>query len=87
MGRSELNQRVLRSLVQPRFLRFFLLSVMITEDTLIASLQDLPEKFTLDELFDRAILLEKIDRAMAQVAAGEVYTTEEARQKLKEWSK
>ena len=60
---------------------------MISKDTLIASLQDLPEQFTLDELFERAILLEKIDRAMAQVAAGEVYTTEEARQKLKEWSK
>ena len=51
---------------------------MITKDNLIASLQDLPEKFTLDELFDRAL---------AQVAAGEVYTTEEARQKLREWSK
>ncbi len=60
---------------------------MITKDTLIASLQDLPERFTLDELFDRAIVLEKIDRAMAEVAAGHVYTTEEARQKLKEWSK
>ncbi|WP_375418753.1 hypothetical protein [uncultured Hymenobacter sp.] len=60
---------------------------MITKDNLIASLQDLPEKFTLDELFERAILLEKIDRALAQVAAGEVYTTEEARQKLREWSK
>ena len=60
---------------------------MITKENLITSLQDLLEKFTLDELFDRAILLEKIDRAMAQVAAGEVFTTEEARQKLKEWSK
>lgn len=60
---------------------------MITKENLLTSLQDLPEKFTLDELFDRAILLEKIDRAMAQVAAGEVYTTEEAKQKLKEWPK
>ena len=60
---------------------------MITKETLIASLQDLPEKFTLDELFERAILLEKVDRAMAEVAAGQVYTTEEARQKLREWSK
>ena len=60
---------------------------MITKEILIASLQDLPEKFTLNELFDRAILLEKVDRAMAEVAAGNVYTTEEARQKLREWSK
>ena len=60
---------------------------MLTKETLIASLKDLPEKFTLDELFERAIILEKIDRAMADVAAGEVYTTEEARQKLREWSK
>jgi hypothetical protein len=48
---------------------------MITKDTFIASLQDLPEKFTLDELFERAILLEKIDRPMAEVAAGQVYKT------------
>ena len=60
---------------------------MITKDRLIASPQDLPEKFTRDKLFERAILLGKIDRAMAEVAAGQVYTTEEARQKLNEWSK
>ena len=60
---------------------------MLTKETLIASLKDLPEKFTLDELFERAIILEKVDRAMADVAAGKVYTTEEARQKLREWSK
>ena len=60
---------------------------MLTKETLIASLKDLPEKFTLVELFERAIILEKVDRAMADVAAGKVYTTEEARQKLREWSK
>lgn len=60
---------------------------MITKGNLLNSLQNLPEKLALNELFDRAILLEKIDRAMAQVAAGEVYTTEEAKQKPREWSK
>ena len=60
---------------------------MIAKNQLLTSLQDLPEEFTLDELFERAIFIEKINRALAQVEAGEVYTTEEARQKLKEWSK
>lgn len=60
---------------------------MIAKDQLITSLQDLPDNFTLDELFERAIFIEKINRALEQVKAGEVYTTEEARQKLKEWSK
>ena len=60
---------------------------MIAKNQLMTSLQDLPDEFTLDELFERAIFIEKINRALEEVKAGEVYTTEEARQKLREWSK
>lgn len=60
---------------------------MIAKSQLITSLQDLPDEFTLDELFERAIFIEKINRALEEVKTGEVYTTEEARQKLREWSK
>lgn len=60
---------------------------MIAKDQLISSLQDLPENFSLDELFERAIFLEKVNRSLAQVQAGEVHTMEEARQKIQEWSK
>lgn len=60
---------------------------MIAKSQLITSLQDLPDEFTLDELFERAIFIEKVNRALEEVKSGEVYTTEEARQKLRHWSK
>ena len=60
---------------------------MIAKSQLLTSLQDLPDEFTLDELFERAIFIEKINRALEEVKIGEVYTTAEARQKLREWSK
>ena len=60
---------------------------MIAKSQLLTSLQDLPDEFTLDELFERAIFIEKINRALEEVKTGETYTTEEARQKLREWSK
>ena len=87
MAGNELRPRLVRSLLATFVSNLSILFEVITKGPLVARLQDLPEKFTSDELSGRATLLEKIDRAMTQVAAGEVYTTEEARQKLKEWSK
>ncbi len=58
---------------------------MITKKTLIRSLENLPDKFSLDDLFDRIILLQKIDIGMEQSQAGQTHTTEQAKEKLKKW--
>ena len=39
----------------------------------------------IDVLLERIMILEKIQKAEKNIAAGEIYTTEEAREKLSKW--
>ena len=58
---------------------------MLTKEKVAAAAQDLPVEFSIDQLVDKLILLEKIEEALGQAERGETYTTEEARQLLKQW--
>ncbi len=60
---------------------------MITKKTLMRTLENLPDKFSLDDLLDRILLLQKIDVGMEQSQAGQTHTTEQAKDKLKKWLK
>ncbi len=52
---------------------------------LTETIDQLPEEFALEDLIERLILLEKIEKSRQQVRQGKTYTTEEARQKLNKW--
>jgi hypothetical protein len=54
---------------------------MMTKEKLIQPIQELPDSFSVEELFDRIILLQKVEIGLQQSNAGEVVTTEEAREK------
>jgi len=58
---------------------------MITKDKLLASIQDLPEEFSIDELIERLIVIQKIERGQKQAREGRTNTTEEAKYKLRKW--
>lgn len=60
---------------------------MITKDQVISSLKDMPEQFSIDELMDKLILLQKIEKGLEQSKAGEVYTTQEVKDMLQRWPK
>ena len=60
---------------------------MITKDQVINSLKDLPNEFSFDELMDKLILLQKIEIGLSQSNQGEVYSSQEAKDMLKKWSK
>ena len=60
---------------------------MLTKEKVISSLQDMPDKFSMDELIDKLILLQKIETGLEQSNKGEVFSTEEAKEMLKQWSK
>lgn len=60
---------------------------MITQEQIAVVLKDLPTEFSIDELMDKLILVEKIRDAMQQGERGETYSTEEAREMLRQWSK
>lgn len=60
---------------------------MITKKKLLQTIQNLPAKFSVDELLDRIMLLQKIELGMEQSGSGKVSSTSEAKKKLKKWLK
>lgn len=60
---------------------------MVTKEQVINSLKDMPDQFSIDELMDKLILLQKIEMGLEQSKKGEVYSTQEAKEMLKQWSK
>jgi len=60
---------------------------MLIKEKVISSLQDLPDSFSLDELIDKLMLLQKIETGLEQSKKGEVFSAEEAKEMLKQWSK
>jgi predicted transcriptional regulator len=60
---------------------------MMTKTNVLSTLKDMPEKFSLDEFLDRLIFLKKVEEGLEDSRKGRVYTTAEARRKLKKWLK
>jgi hypothetical protein len=58
---------------------------MLTKAKLIQTINDLPDKFTLDDLLDRIVLLQKIEIGLEQSASGRIKSTKQAKEKLKKW--
>ncbi len=60
---------------------------MITKEKAIEAIKSLPEEFSIEELMDRLILLNKIETGIRQAEQGEAYTSDQAKRMIKEWSK
>jgi Zn-dependent alcohol dehydrogenase len=52
---------------------------------LIEKIQDFPEEFSLDDLIERLLVLEKIEEGQQQVREGKTLTEEEAQKRLEKW--
>ncbi len=60
---------------------------MIKKTKLIETLGDLPEEFSIDELVDRLIIIQKVEEAQIQSKEGLKYSEQEANIMIKKWSK
>ena len=60
---------------------------MINKKQLIDTINELPNKFSAEEIIDRIILMQKIDLGLEQSKSGKVLTESDARKKLKKWLK
>lgn len=60
---------------------------MITKNSVLTTLEEMPERFSVDEFLDRLIFLHKIEEGLEDSRKGRVYSTTEARRKLKKWLK
>ena len=62
---------------------------MLTKEKLLSSIKAMPEdEFDdIDVLFERIVILEKVEKAEKNIIDGKVYSTEEAKEKLIRWLK
>jgi hypothetical protein len=58
---------------------------MLEKKKVLSTINDLPDKFSMDEMIDRIVLLQKIEIGLEQSAKGETLTTSQAKSKLKKW--
>jgi len=53
--------------------------------TVIESINKLPDEFSIDEIVERLIIIEKIEKGRQDVRDGKVNTEEQAKTKLSKW--
>ena len=60
---------------------------MLTKTTVIKTLSRFPDNFSIDELVDKMILLEKIEKGIQDADKGRVISENELEKRIEEWSK
>jgi predicted transcriptional regulator len=60
---------------------------MLTKTKLREQIEKFPEEFSLDDLIDRLILIDKIERGNKQSENGEVISEEELDKEIEKWFK
>lgn len=55
------------------------------KSTILESISKLPDEVTIDEIVERLIVIEKIEKGRKEVQAGKVNTEEQAKAKLHKW--
>jgi len=58
---------------------------MLTKDKVKELVDHMPETFSVDDIVEEIILLQKIEIARKQVQAGEFLTEEELDQEIEQW--
>ena len=60
---------------------------MITKEKLNRTINNLPESFTIDELIDQLIFIEKVEEGYQQSEEGKVISNEDVKSMIDKWSK
>ena len=55
---------------------------MLTRTQVFDTLEKMPEQFSIDQLFDKLLFINKVEIGLAQSENGQVNTKEQAKQKL-----
>jgi hypothetical protein len=60
---------------------------MLTKNTVKKSIESLPDSFTIDELIDQLIFIEKIEEGIQQSEKEKIVSNEDIRNLIDKWSK
>lgn len=55
------------------------------KSAIIESISNLPDEVSIDEIVERLIVIEKIEKGRKDVHAGKINTEDQAKAKLKKW--
>jgi hypothetical protein len=62
-------------------------SFMLNKNKVLRTLENLPETFSIEEIIDQLVLIQKIEVGMEQAKNNETISTEEAKSRLNKWLK
>jgi hypothetical protein len=57
----------------------------MTKDQVVNSLKSFPEKFSVEDLIEKLILIEKVEEGLVQSKNGETVSMEDAKKRLYKW--
>jgi predicted transcriptional regulator len=60
---------------------------MLTKDKVKRTIDRLPDNFTVDQLVEELVVLNKIEEGLKDIEEGRVFTTDQVKQELKTWLK
>jgi predicted transcriptional regulator len=60
---------------------------MLTKDKVIKTIERLPDNFTVDQIVEELVVLNKIEEGLKDIEDGRVFTTDQVKQELKAWLK
>jgi predicted transcriptional regulator len=60
---------------------------MLTKEMIHNTIDTLPEGFTVDQVIEEIILIDKIEQGIKDANEGRVFTTEQVKEKLNKWLK
>jgi hypothetical protein len=60
---------------------------MLNKNKVLRTLENLPETFSIEQIVDHLVLLQKIELGLEQATNNETVSTEKAKSRLKKWLK
>jgi predicted transcriptional regulator len=60
---------------------------MIKKEQILATVNQYPDEVPLEDLIEKLIVIQKIDKGLEDIKEGRTYTNDEAKQKLNKWLK
>jgi predicted transcriptional regulator len=58
---------------------------MLTKEKVKKTIDRLPDSFTVDQIVEELVVLDKIEKGLKDVEEGKIYSTQQVKDQLKKW--
>lgn len=60
---------------------------MLEKEKILNAVQEMPSNVDLEALFEKLIFIQKVEQGLADVAAGNVISSEDLKEEVKKWGR